>query len=630
LWDSHDDQMDPEELELKLKATTAFLERIRRRQREAEPKPVLRWWSTFSGISALSAAIDPEKHQIVAFSEIDPFACTVLAERCGASRPVYMPRPEDVKVPLKPAPIDSLIELARRYMGPRAVDYRAATDSACAEYILSTEPPNGRRETDAGSNADEANGQSASESDGGGAAQPRDPFAEWRHRDDYKAWAKAYRAWSEADTERRRRVAAIKAVRHLPEWGNPKARVINWGDIAQVTEADVREMGRRFGTIHCLEGGSPCQAFSIAGDRNGLQDERGKLTLVYAQLLRRMERHCRTRWCLWENVPGVLNDAGNAFGHFISALCWPGNAVETRPADWAPLSIGRDETWPDAGLVTGRYRTRSLAWRVVDAQFFGVPQRRRRVYALYGSGASRPEEVLFDSRSGSGRPSEGSEPPKGTTGAPGSSASKNRATRLTKSRRKKLIRFGFAARGQVVTIERGVVDDAEPASMPATGKPRRRWIYCSKVAPTVTTGAPYARTGNARSELDALVVQGTFSAAFSAGQSSKARTLGWQIETASTLRASASGSNQVPTLLTTVGATVDENVIVRRMMPVECERLQGFPDGWTEITFMGKPAEDAHRYRALGNSMAVPCVRFFVDRIWQAYAALFEEVKSAA
>lgn len=139
-----------------------------------------------------------------------------------------------------------------------------------------------------------------------------------------------------------------------------------------------------------LVGGTPCQAFSVAGMRAGLEDPRGKLTIKFVELADAID-HVRTArgddecvvW--WENVPGVLSDKGNAFGCFLGALVGESSALQP--------SGGR---WTDAGCVYGPERT--AAWRVLDAQYFGLAQRRRRVFVV--ASARRgfdPAAVLFES-----------------------------------------------------------------------------------------------------------------------------------------------------------------------------------------------------------------------------------------
>ena len=163
--------------------------------------------------------------------------------------------------------------------------------------------------------------------------------------------------------------------------GEPLARngVPNHGDF---TTIDVMTLGR----VALLVGGTPCQAFSFAGRRLSLADARGNLTLAYAVLAHELARHNGLRNAVWENVPGVLSTDDNAFGCFLGALVGSDDALPL------PNGAGR---WPDAGMVAGP-RARA-AWRVLDAQYFGLAQRRERVFVVvdFGEGAD-PAAVLFE------------------------------------------------------------------------------------------------------------------------------------------------------------------------------------------------------------------------------------------
>lgn len=145
-----------------------------------------------------------------------------------------------------------------------------------------------------------------------------------------------------------------------------------------------------------LCGGTPCQAFSIAGQRCSLDDERGNLSLVFCEVanaidaIRTVQRK-QPSIIFWENVPGVLNTKDNAFGCFLGELVG---------AD-VPLSSGTSNKWPSAGYVAGPKR--QAAWRTLDAQFFGVPQRRRRVFVIASARDDfNPAKVLFERNSLSG------------------------------------------------------------------------------------------------------------------------------------------------------------------------------------------------------------------------------------
>lgn len=163
--------------------------------------------------------------------------------------------------------------------------------------------------------------------------------------------------------------------------------VPNLGDMTRLAE---RVRAREVPAPDILVGGSPCQAYSHAGARRGLSDPRGALTLAYVRLIDaldavRIADGKSPIVVLWENVPGVLTSHDNAFGHFLGGLAGEDGALE--PA-------GRK--WTNAGCVFGPQRT--IAWRVLDAQYFGVAQRRRRVFAVASArDGADPTAILFES-----------------------------------------------------------------------------------------------------------------------------------------------------------------------------------------------------------------------------------------
>lgn len=154
--------------------------------------------------------------------------------------------------------------------------------------------------------------------------------------------------------------------------------VPNLGDM---TAIDTDALGH----IDWLVGGTPCQSFSVAGLREGLNDDRGNLTLEFVKLAHRLQDGNGLRGALWENVPGVLSDKTNAFGCLLGAIV----------GHDAPLETPRGDRWPDLGMVAGP-RAR-CAWRILNSQYFGVPQRRRRVFLVadFGDGPD-PAAVLFE------------------------------------------------------------------------------------------------------------------------------------------------------------------------------------------------------------------------------------------
>ena len=303
--------------------------------------------------------------------------------------------------------------------------------------------------------------------------------------------------------------------------------------------------------IDVLVGGTPCQSFSVAGLRKGLSDPRGNLMLTYLAIAAQYQ----PKWLVWENVPGVLSsNRGRDFGTFLGAL--------------AELGYG-------------------FAYRVLDAQYFGVAQRRKRVFVVgYLGDWKRATAVLFERESLSRH------------------SAPSRQTR-------------------------------------------------EEVAGTVTQGAPFSRTGNDRVEAEAYVPDGpakcltsgvgqrydfeteNFPIAFGAQNSaqqgdsvsehvtptldkSKTPAVATHSVAGTMLSRNTSGGFSNSIDHAAAGYMAMQDMQVRRLTPTECERLQGFPDNYTQIPYRNKPAEscpDGPRYKAMGNSMAVPVMRWIGERI---------------
>lgn len=299
----------------------------------------------------------------------------------------------------------------------------------------------------------------------------------------------------------------------------------NHGDMTTLPE---RILSGEIEAPDILVGGTPCQAFSVAGLRNSLNDERGNLTLVFVRILNAINTIRRRHGLpdaivLWENVPGVLSTRDNAFGCFLAALL--GESKELVPTG------GR---WTGAGIV--RSPECEIAWRILDAQYFGVPQRRRRVFLVAGSRNRRVAEILFE------QPGESRDFKKGETSEEKSSA---------------FIESSFGTYRE------------------------------SDVGGTVKS------TGGALSGGSETLLVSEIGATLNTS---------WGVN-----------SDQICN-----GNCVVNYPKVRKLTPVECERLQGFPDNYTRIAWRNKPAEqcpDTPRYMAIGNSMAVPVIRWLGTRI---------------
>lgn len=157
----------------------------------------------------------------------------------------------------------------------------------------------------------------------------------------------------------------------------------NVGDMTKLPELILQ---KKYEAPDLFCGGTPCQAFSLAGWKNGLADERGQLTITFIEIANaidkiRIENKKERSIVLWENVEGALNDKTNAFGNFIAGLAGFDEEIKTTK-------------WTKSGYLEGPER--NVAWRVIDAKYFGLPQQRKRLYVLAGGKNFRPDEVLFE------------------------------------------------------------------------------------------------------------------------------------------------------------------------------------------------------------------------------------------
>lgn len=400
--------------------------------------------------------------------------------------------------------------------------------------------------------------------------------------------------------------------------------VVNLGDMTKIAAAV------RAGEVQApdvMVGGTPCQAFSIAGLRNGLSDARGQLTLSYVELAnaiddKRIERGEEEAIFVWENVPGVLTSHDNAFGCFLAGLA--GESCELEP------SGGK---WSHSGCVYGPQRT--IAWIVKDAQYFGVAQRRKRVFVVASARKGfDPGQVLFESE-GVRRDTPPSREPQtavaaltargvGTCGADDNQAQAGH-----------LLAFGggntggnidvaacLTAKGQRIDFEvetfavHGTQDPDTNLELAHTlGRNHGQENACiafsykdhgadasEDLSPTLRAGNSDNSNANGGQPPAICIQHASIGRHDDAGPQGK----GWQEDVAFTMDSRASAD------------AVQFGAQVRRLMPVECERLQGFPDSHTLISWRGKEATecpDGPRYRAIGNSMAVPVMRWIGERI---------------
>lgn len=436
---------------------------------------------------------------------------------------------------------------------------------------------------------------------------------------------------------------------HWPE-------VTNLGDMTKIADAV------RTGDVEApdvLVGGTPCQAFSIAGLREGLSDDRGQLTLSYVELANAIDAKRRERGepeavIVWENVPGVLSSKDNAFGCFLAGLA--GESSELQPAG------GK---WTHAGCVSGPERV--IAWRVLDAQFFGVAQRRRRVFVVASARKGfDPAAVLFELDSVRRDSAPRRETQKavaaltargvGTCGADDNQAQAGHliaecangdvshtlkgegfdGSEDGTGRGVPVVAFGGGNTSGNIDVAtactaHGVRMDFDTETFavhgtqdPDTNRELAHTLGRNNGQENACIAFSYKDNGaDATVDMAPTLRAGNRHTSHANGRQPPA--IAFQPGNLSRGAGSAPSDQIFPTLKADHGrgrSDQDPHVFlgtqVRRLTPIECERLQGFPDNHTLISWRGKDADecpDGPRYKAIGNSMAVPVMRWIGERI---------------
>jgi DNA (cytosine-5)-methyltransferase 1 len=359
-----------------------------------------------------------------------------------------------------------------------------------------------------------------------------------------------------------------------------------------------------------LVGGTPCQAFSVAGLRQSLSDDRGNLTLEFVRLADAIDDLRRSRGdkpaiIVWENVPGVLSVKDNAFGCFLAALV--GND--------APL-IPTGGKWTNAGMVIGPQR--SAAWRILDAQYFGVAQRRRRVFVVAGSGDGfNPAEILFE-REGMRRDTAPSRKageksaPTVTNGPPFSRTGNDRVEADAYVVGALGARTGLSKGVQDATVGHMIVHGTQDPCVSdiAFAQGRNNGAENVLVQPIAFNSKDYG--SDATTDMSPTLRSLGAYDANGGGSMAVAQPIAFDWKMGSKARSISINEDQSPTLgMQADRYAVTQAMAVRRLTPRECERLQGFPDDYTNIP----KAADGPRYKALGNSMAVPVMRWIGQRV---------------
>ena len=332
----------------------------------------------------------------------------------------------------------------------------------------------------------------------------------------------------------------------------------NLGNVSDITKEQLNELKQKNGTIDIVVGGSPCQSFSIAGKRQGLNDPRGNLMFQYIRVVKTI----RPKYFVWENVPGVLSsNNGNAFRCLLQEMD----------------NIGYH-----------------LCWRVLDAKFFGVPQRRRRVFLVgCATNTLSATEILFELQSS--KRNLGSSTEKTENNTPKTKGSSGTDCFKVSFCDEIVVTNGTGTVGPLLSSDQKGVSN--------TYVETNKCIIETIKSPvgTLDTNGPtkldlqWAKSG--QQVIETISIQGNLIGRITGGPHG----------------VGASEEGSMYTLTKNDVHAVCFNTRVRRLTPIECERLQGFPDNYTQIPWRGKDADrcpDSHRYKALGNSMAVPVMKW--------------------
>lgn len=389
--------------------------------------------------------------------------------------------------------------------------------------------------------------------------------------------------------------------------------VQNLGDVTKITAAAIAKLGR----IDALIGGSPCQDLSVAGKRAGLAGSRSSLFHEQLRIFNAARSFCGARWLIWENVPGAFSsNEGRDFAVVVGALA--GCELNVPPDGWGNEGVALG----DNGLVE---------WSVLDAQWFGVAQRRRRVFAVLDTGnwADRSPILLErDSLRGDSAPSrKAGEGIAGTLTARAGSGSGlgiraecdggsglipaavmahgQGGAEITAGERSPTLTCNHEAPILVQEVAHTLRADGFDASEDGTGWGTPLVPVLAFDTTQVTSPHNYSNP-KMGGPCHPLTAEGDPPAvAFSHQAGGVQTTLGYD-----------PSSGTTPTLSVGQTPAVHAGMQVRRLTPRECERLQDAPDDWTLVpNAAGKQMADGPRYKMLGNSFAVPVIRWIGERI---------------
>ena len=461
------------------------------------------------------------------------------------------------------------------------------------------------------------------------------------------------------------------------------------GDITKIS-------GHTAPVVDVVVGGSPCQDLSVAGKRAGLDGERSGLFMEQIRIIKEMREHdrevrggidVRPRYMVWENVPGAFSS--NKGDDFRVVLEETAKVADKN----ASVPMPHGGKWSTSGCIMGRGY--SVAWRVLDAQFWGVPQRRRRIALVADFGGQSAPEILFVRKSVSGDIKQGKPQREETASDPTGSIGADDSTRVVCFDPGIASREGCHIYENVSGTLRANAGDNQMATayklkirsgcegggnVPMVMEPKPAVCYWDggQVLGTLTANNAGGSQRMPDKENFNCVIQESVCYRKTAHPRNAEEGQGWEYtDKSDTLNVFDNTEARTPTVVVETDRSsvlvknevlyidtshaddvvrVDDTVaplqardykggklittryIVRRLTPLECERLQGYPDGWTDIgeytdtTGKTKKSSDAARYKALGNSIALPPWKWVMKRISACYerdatlASLFDGI----
>ena len=354
------------------------------------------------------------------------------------------------------------------------------------------------------------------------------------------------------------------------------------GDITKINGAEIEP-------VDIITFGSPCQDLSVAGKRAGLGGERSGLFMDAVRIIREMRRATGgqyPRWAVWENVPGAFSsNKGEDFRAVLEEI------------SEAEIPMPRSGKWANAGMV--RTAATDIAWRVLDAQYWGVPQRRRRIFLVADFGGECAGKILFEREGLSGDFAESRKARQEVAATTGDGVEQVSPEYTAIENYPSDSRVNISGTIQTLTARMGTGGGNVPLVM-----------RCESIAYPDPANTLLAKSNlSFRGDTDNIVCIQKNHADRHAVSTVDCRNFYENIELSGTIQAKENGGYSL-----NYQNPVRVGYAVRRLTPLECLRLQGFPDWWLDIEGMS----DTQKYRAIGDSVAIPCVMFVMAGIAKA------------